>query len=206
MAFSDYKTVGQVQQEFQITLREENYVPSEGIEPPPAFLDDLRFNLEHIDVFSSEASRAEFVIAPVLREVFKRHHERCSFWAQKPIAYDETLCGVPDHLFATRSALGKTVLERPLLLIVEAKKNDFELGWGQCLAELVAAQKLNGGHGPAVHGIVTDGEFWKFGKLSGATFVRNVAGFMVSAPSELLGAIDFALRTAAGDRGTTGLD
>jgi hypothetical protein len=28
-------------------------------------------------------------------------------------------------------------------LIVEAKQNDFNEGWGQCLAELVASQKLD---------------------------------------------------------------
>ena len=29
----------------------------------------------------------------------------------------------------------------PLIICVEAKKNDFEQGWGQCLAELVAGPK-----------------------------------------------------------------
>jgi hypothetical protein len=38
---------------------------------------------------------------------------------------------------ATKSELGKKVLESPLLAVVEAKKNDFEQGWGQCLAESV---------------------------------------------------------------------
>jgi hypothetical protein len=38
--------------------------------------------------------------------------------------------------------LGKTVLEAPMVIVVEAKKNDFEQGWGQCLAELAASQKL----------------------------------------------------------------
>ena len=70
---------------------------------------------------------------------------------------DSTLNGVPDYIFGTKSPLGKKVLGLPLVLIVEAKKNDFEQGWGQCLAELVAAQKINGTIEKPVYGIVTDG-------------------------------------------------
>ena len=47
-----------------------------------------------------------------------------------------------DSFISTRSELGKLVVGTPLIMLVEAKKNDFEIGWGQCLAELVAAQKI----------------------------------------------------------------
>ena len=43
---------------------------------------------------------------------------------------------------------------------MEAKQNNFTEGWGQCLAELVAAQKLNKNNQIPIHGIVTDGELW----------------------------------------------
>jgi hypothetical protein len=33
--------------------------------------------------------------------------------------------------------------EEPYLIVIEAKKDNFEEGWGQCLVELITAQKLN---------------------------------------------------------------
>ena len=71
----------------------------------------------------------------------------------------------PDYLISTKSALGKTVLGTPIIVVVEAKRNDFIQGWGQCLAELVAIQRINDDVKP-VSGIVTDGEMWQFGKLT----------------------------------------
>src|SRR5262245_36615949 len=160
MAFSDYKNVSQIQQQFKIKYHEDNFVAPQEREPSDIFKQEFAFSLENIDVFTSEGARAEAVIFPVLREVYKGYHDQFSLWIQRPIAYDAALSGTPDYLVATRSELGKTVLEKPLVVIAEAKKNDFEQGWGQCLAELVAAQKINGDGRRTVFGIVTDGKLW----------------------------------------------
>ena len=194
MAFSDYKNISQVQQEFGIRYQEESFLVVQRLEPSTHFREEYEFNQKNIDVFTSEAARTDLVITPILREVYKRFHERYSFWIQKAIAYDDKLNGTPDYLIATRSALGKTVLELPLVIVVEAKKNDFEQGWGQCLAELVAAQKINGNPNKAVYGIVTDGELWKFGKLVGSTFTSNREGYTVGDLAELFGAIHFVFQ------------
>ena len=77
----------------------------------------------------------------------------------------------------------------PLIIFVEAKKNDFEQGWGQCLAELVAAQKINDNTDLPVYGIVTDGILWQFGQLIGDTFTRNRTNFADNLPI-LFGAVD----------------
>ena len=62
-------------------------------------------------------------------------------------------CTGRDYLFSKRSKLGKTVLEMPVVVVVEAQKDDFTQGWGQCLAELIAAQKLNNTVQLPVYGI-----------------------------------------------------
>jgi hypothetical protein len=199
MAFSDYKNISQVQKEFGIKYQEENFIAAQPVEPPPHFREEYEFNQKNIDVFTSEAARTDLVITPILREVYKSFHERYSFWIQKPIAYNDKLNGTPDYLIATRSALGKTVLDLPLVVVVEAKKNDFEQGWGQCLAELVAAQKINDNLNKPVYGIVTDGELWKFGKLVGNTFTSNLEGYTVGDLAELFGAIHFIFQAISQD-------
>ena len=114
--------------------------------------------------------------------------------------YDDILNGTPDYFISTKSELGKTVVGSPLILLVEAKKNDFEQGWGQCLAELIAAQKINAGKvndGAAlpVYGIVTDGTLWQFGRLIGDTFTQNRTDFALANLSTLFGAVDSVFKS-----------
>ena len=61
---------------------------------------------------------------------------------------------------------------------------------GQCLAELVAAQKINDDPAFPVYGIVTDGTLWQFGKLIGDTFTQNRTDFVLADLPTLFGAVD----------------
>ena len=81
-------------------------------------------------------------------------------------------------------------------MLVEAKKNDFEMGWGQCLAELVAAQKINADADFPVYGIVTDGDRWQFGRLVNATFTEEPMSFLLQDLPALFGAIDAVFKAA----------
>jgi hypothetical protein len=143
VSFTQFKSISDVQKAYHIKYEDGIFISSIDIVVPQAFIEELKFNKENIDIFSSEASRSELIISPLLIEVYKKHSRNYSFWIQKPISFDEILSGTPDYIFSKRSPLGKTVLETPLVIVVEAKKNDFEQGWGQCLAELVASQKIN---------------------------------------------------------------
>ena len=190
MAFSDFKTISEVQEKFRITYSEDDFVKSEPSTPSAEFLRDFEFTREHINVFASEASRCEAIIFPVLKESYKAHADRCALWIKQSIAYDDVLNGTPDYFIATRSELGKTVVGSPLILLVEAKKNDFEQGWGQCLAELITAQKINDDTNFPVYGIVTDGTLWQFGRLIGDAFTQNRTDFALANLPTLFGAVD----------------
>lgn len=191
MAFQHYKTIAQVQETYSIRYQESNFVMASPATIPENFLSEFEFNIKNLDVFSSEGSRCEFVILPVLREAYKNHVEQFVLWVQKPIRYDKILNGIPDYMVSKRSKLGKTILEYPLVMIAEAKKNDFEQGWGQCLAELVAAQKLNDNENLTIYGIVTDARTWEFGKLQSDLFKKNVDIFSISQLELLMGALNF---------------
>ena len=191
MAFSDFKTIAEVLEKFRIRYAEDDFFDvEEPANPSEHFLQDFAFCREHIDVFASEASRCEAIIFPILKEVYKRYADNYALWIQKPIAYDETLSGTPDYLISTKSELGRPVVGTPLIILVEAKKNDFEQGWGQCLAELVAAQKINDDLDFPVYGIVSDGTWWQFGRLVGTAFTQNRTSFGVDNLPILFGALD----------------
>lgn len=197
MAFSDYKSISHVQRDFKVKYREEAFLVAQEVQPSATFLEEFRFTMESMDVYTSEASRSEAIIFPILREVYKHYYERYSFWVQKALTVDEKLNGTPDYLFGTKSDLGKTYLETPLVVIAEAKKNDFEQGWGQCLAELIGAQKLNRNRGLVVQGIVTDGRWWEFGKLKEDVFTRNTESYSVDHLTNLFGALQAIFQAVA---------
>ncbi|MDD9974053.1 MAG: hypothetical protein OXU27_08605 [Candidatus Poribacteria bacterium] len=190
MAFSDFKTISEVQEKFRIKYTSNDFFGVEAKNPSEQFLQELEFSREYIDVFASEGSRCEIIIFPILREIYKDYAENYGLWVKKSIIYDETLSGTPDYLIATRSELGMTVVGTPLVMLVEAKKNDFEQGWGQCLAELVAAQKINDNSDFPVYGVVTDGKLWEFGQLVGDTFIQNRTNFTIDNLPILFGAMN----------------
>lgn len=196
MAFSNYTSLAQVQQRFLITYSEVSYIRPHDATVPEAFLAEMLFTRSHMDVYASEAARCEAVIFPILREVYKRYAEHCTLWIQKPLTYDTDLSGTPDYMLAVPSLLGKTVLGEPLLIIIEAKRNDFEQGWGQCLAAMVAAQKLNGNLSTEVHGIVTDGARWECGKLMADQFIKHTVGYSVDDLPTLFGALHYVMQAS----------
>jgi hypothetical protein len=193
MAFTDYKSISQVQKEYNIKYEEDNFIKYANLMPSANFVEELEFNLENIDVFSSESSRCENVIYPVLREIYKNFVNRYTLWSHKSINIDSKLTGTPDYLISTKSELGKTVLGLPILVVVEAKQNNFVEGWGQCLAELVTVQKLNASEENFVYGVVTDGELWQFGRLQFNLFTKHKERITISDLNKLFAAIGYIL-------------
>jgi hypothetical protein len=99
-------------------------------------------------------------------------------------------------MISTKSELGKTILGLPVVVVVEAKQNNFTDGWGQCLAELVAVQKINKNEVLPVHGIVTDAELWHFGKLVGNLFTKNETVLAISELKKVFRAISYLIRSS----------
>jgi hypothetical protein len=66
-------------------------------------------------------------------------------------------------------ALGPLIPDRPHLLVVEAKKDDFTR-LGQCMAAMLTAQKINALAEQTVFGITTNGRVWECGQLQGDVY------------------------------------
>jgi len=110
--------------------------------------------------------------------------------------YDSDLTGIPDYIISTKSELGKTVLGLPIIVVTEARQNNFTEGWGQCLAEMLASQKINRDDMLPVYGIVTDGEVWQFGRLVKDVFTKNRTRLPVDNIDRLFGAVSHLIGTA----------
>ncbi len=206
MAFSDFKTIPEVLEKFRITYTVKDFVQIEELPDTPSehFLQEFEFCMQNIDVFASEAARCEAIIFPILKEIYKPYAADYALWIKKAITYDETLNGTPDYLISTRSELGIPVVGTPLIILVEAKKNDFDQGWGQCLSELVAAQKINEDTDFPVYGIVSDGKLWEFGQLIGDSFTRNRTSVTMDNLSVLFGAVNAVFKVSTEGQAETG--
>lgn len=191
MSYNKYKSITDVLQEFPLTYTEKNFIQSIPIETDPYFKNRLDFILAEGVVFNSEYAICESIIHPILVELWRKYADKLLLWSHQPLNYDENLSGIPDYMVAQRSSRGKIILEQPYLIIVEAKKDNFEEGWGQCLAELIAAQKLNNQPEQLLYGIVSNGKIWEFGQLREQDFIKNIQEYSISNLDKLFAGLNY---------------
>ena len=194
MPFSAYKTISSVLKEFQITYTESNFIVETEFHVSDYFREDLEFTMREGVVDNSEFAICENLIYPILKEVWKRYYSGFVLWSHQSLTYDQYLSGFPEYILAKRSSLGKVVFEQPYFLLVEAKQDNFENGWAQCLAEMIAAQGLNANSEQDVFGIVSNGDRWQLGKLKSNVFTRNQTFYTIQELDKLFAAINYVFQ------------
>jgi len=191
MAFSNFKNIQQVIQKYPLRIKREGFLPDTLIELPAWFLENINFSLKRQPAHTSEAFLCESFIFPFLQQVWKRH-DTLALWSHQSLAYDDELFGEPDYFVsAWRDEVIEKLINTPLLAVAEAKKQDFDEGWGQCLAEMIACQKMNQDDNITVYGIVSTGLFWEFGKLEANNFTKHPLSYSISEPQKVFGNLDF---------------
>lgn len=193
MSYSQYKEVAEVLKQFQIFYSEENFIEKLAFTISNAFREDLELTIRDGVPFSTEFAICENIIYPILKEVWKQYRQDFVLWSHHSLNFDETLNGFPEYILAKRSPLGKLVLEQPYFLLVEAKQDKFGEGWGQCLAEMVAAQQLNE-YPIVIYGIVSNGRYWEFGKLENSQFTRNMLSYSIQDINQLTAALNYVFK------------
>jgi hypothetical protein len=138
--------------------------------PPCPVPQWLREQLERgtRQVLLSEKARSEFIVVPALLACQDLSPEPISIYSGQRLDVDpgRGLIGECDFILAATAPV--PALRAPLMIIVEAKKNDVESGVWQCIAQMVGARIFNerSGRPPApVYGCVTNGEAWQFLRL-----------------------------------------
>jgi hypothetical protein len=138
--------------------------------------------LQRFDLESLEVSKTLLIDA--ICEEGLEGFDRLKVWKGAYLE-GETVCGNPDYLIAERRAY----LEAPFVCVIEAKKDDFEQGAAQCLVEMQTCQSIRQqlGKGIAIYGIVTNGEGWKFYRLTVTGQVGESLLYGIGEMSILLG-------------------
>jgi len=89
MAFTDFKTISEVQERFFIRYEAATFMHVNKIELNPTLVDELAFMEEFIDTRVSEFSIREGLIFPIIKEAYRKYAEKFSLWSHRLIQYDE---------------------------------------------------------------------------------------------------------------------
>ena len=191
MAFSNYKSISSVIKKFQIKYVQSNFMLEVEFPAKESFKEELDLLFTDGVIDNSEDAICENLIYPVLKEVWKPYRSKLTLWSHEALAYDEDLSGIPDYTVTQRNSLSTIVFDKPYFLVVEAKQDKFEEGWSQCLAEMIAVQRINDYFVNDVFGIVSNGKIWQFGKLVGDVFTRNKNLYMIQDLDKLFAAVNY---------------
>ncbi|MCP2730321.1 hypothetical protein [Limnofasciculus baicalensis] len=195
MSFSTYKSISAVAKEFQIKVIRDNFIVEREFSISEVFRTELDLIFSEGVFDNSEIAICENIIYPILKEVWKTYRHNFLIWSHQTLSYDDKLSGVPDYILAKRSPLGTVVFDKPYFVLVEAKKeSDFSEGWGQCLAEMVAVQRINEEPEQSIFGIVSNGAMWQFGKLRGDSFTQNKLFYTIQELERLFGAVNYVFQ------------
>jgi hypothetical protein len=154
-------------------------------------MENIKFYLISQAEDENEFFLRESLIFPLLQQAWKRHR-KLKLWSHRALAYDEKLCGEPDYFFsAWRDEVIDKLVNTPLLAVYEAKKQYFDYGWGQCLAEMIACKNINQYENITIYGIVSTGLLWQFGKLEKILFTKHPFPYSVTELQKVFGNLDF---------------
>ena len=139
---------------------------------------------------STEKGRSELLIAPILFELRSLYPDRVSVFSGVEFNVDESagLKGRCD--FVVSRSPEQYQLTAPVCVLVEAKTEDIIPGLGQCLAEMVAAQKFNRDAGATegpIFGVVSSGKDWRFLKLERTEAWIDIAEYPIQNPRKIFG-------------------
>ncbi len=190
MPYSSF-TLAQVQRQFDLHVIKGTFFTDLPVLAPRDWLINLLHESAPLAVgLGTEKVRSELIIAPLLFEIRELLDRQIGFFsgADFTIDVDAGLNGVCDFLL-TRST-NELIIEAPAIVIIEAKKGELNAGWGQCAAEMIAAQKFNSANGQEVltiYGSVTTGTQWQFLKLTGKELTIDVTEYSLNPLDRILG-------------------
>ncbi len=192
MSYSEFTSVGKVKQAFNLkTIEDQSFLENISPLPPSDTLKDfLAESLPLAVATGSEKARSELIISPILLEVRKICQRKISLFSGEDFTVDPAsgLNGVCDFLISRSPELLE--IEAPAVVIVEAKRADLKTGIGQCIAEMVAAQRFNEAKNKpisVIYGSVTSGTQWRFLKLEEQTVTIELTDYPLPPIDVILG-------------------
>ena len=198
MSYSEF-TLESVQIAFDLTITERaNLLNDTALSESSDFLKELLKEFAPLALaMNTEKARSELIIAPILVEVRKHFLDRASLFSgvELNVDRDRGLNGVCDFLLSRSPS--QLMLKAPVVVVVEAKKENINGALGQCIAEMWAAKLFNQQHQndiPIIYGAATTGNDWKFLRLSDRLVEIDLTEYQLSNIDKILGILSLAFK------------
>lgn len=191
MPYSSF-TFNQVVSDFNLGIFEiDLFAKVPDLEPSNLLMEILQFNQKM--PLSSEKARSEFIVSPILLEI-KKKNDAISIHSGSNLEADleKNLNGECDFILSFQPDV-PTVLA-PIFAMVEAKKQDIEVGLGQCIAQMLGAKIFNEKKNKpysVIYGCVTTGEIWQFMKLENNTVFIDQKKYYINEVEKILGVLQW---------------
>lgn len=193
MAYSNF-TLETVRKTFQLETDEAADLSSgiESMAPSEYLTITLARKVPLALAIGTEKASSELIVADILVELREKFEHRISFFSGIDFSVDveSGLTGVCDFLISLSPT--QFHLEAPIIVLVEAKKDNPVLGFGQCVAEMLAAQRFNAERGndlPCIYGTATTGTMWQFLKLEAQKLYIDRAVYSIGQCDKILGVL-----------------
>jgi hypothetical protein len=191
MSYSQFTTIRKVREAFKLTIVEgDRFIPTlDPISPSNLLAETLKETLPLVATSGSEKARSEGIIYPVLLEIRRLLNRQVSLFSGEEFTVEESegLNGICDFLMTRSTEVLE--IEAPAIVIVEAKKTDLKTGFGQCIAEMVAAQRFNQTKDSlisTIFGSVSNGIQWQFLKLEQQTVTIDLTVYPLPPVEQIL--------------------
>ncbi|KOR33107.1 hypothetical protein TI05_03125 [Achromatium sp. WMS3] len=194
MAYSDFKTFYQINQDLGIAIEAGNelYADIEPVKLTQWFIETMKMAYTKAIRINTESSRQALIVDNVLLEL--NQHIPISFFLENTFNVDiaKGLTGNPDGIISKSS--NQLYITAPVIVLVGAKKSDLGSGLPQCIAEMEAARIFNEQKGTSmsiVYGVVTDGVLWQFLSLQNGTAIIDSYLYNFNNGSKIIGILKF---------------
>jgi hypothetical protein len=184
-------TLETVTSQFELKLLDLPFCESlPSADPQPEFLTIFKQWFRLAETAQSAKAKSELLVSPILAEVVQLTQKQVQLFSGEGfnVDMDRDLDGVVDFLLSKSKT--RCLIEAPIIMLVEADKEGLDLGWGQCVAEMIAAQKFNtrkGNEISVIYGSVTNGKLWQFLKLEGKDLTIDIHEYYVTPVERILG-------------------
>ena len=204
MAYNEF-TLDEVEARFgmRTDTRGDFFAPVQPVEISDWLRQHLKKRAPLAMAIGTEKANSELLIMPVLLEAMDQHGSECSLFSGVEFSPDPNrgLRGICDYLLSLSPE--QLTIKSPVVAIVEAKNDNIKTGWGQCVAEMVAAQIFNQRQQneiETIYGVVTTGSLWRFLRLCGVTVYVDRTEYYLNEVEKIVGILLAMLREATAER------
>ncbi len=196
MAYNNF-TLESVKDTFDLKLISNRFCELFPIcEPQSEFLAIFDESFSLAEVAKSEKAKSELLVSPILVQARRLVDRQVQLFSGEEFNVDQEkgLNGFCDFLFSKSE--DRFTIDAPVLMLVEAKRGEIESGLGQCVAEMVAAQRYNqlkNSSIPVIYGCVTSGTLWQFLKLADNDVTIDPTNYLVTPVQKILGILKWIL-------------